>query len=89
MKAGDTVYVTKYALSQGIFEAKVESIDGKYVMVYRADGMNGTQMVDHREVEVSKAAAEAKFAEMVRNRIASLEASIVKLKKTQPKFKRW
>ncbi len=74
------VYITKYALSQGIFEMDVErqSEDGKLVC-----GKSWNQSYHGQGVEWCKTKAEAiaRAEEMRQKKIASLKKQIEKLEK--------
>lgn len=78
------VWITKYALAQGIIEANTEKVsnDG-YCRVYWTDksGYKCDSFLNQRYYEKDKESAIAKAEEMRKKKIASLEKRIEKLKK--------
>lgn len=83
----ETVFVTKYALSDGIRECEVIKRDASYVQVKWPGGLNGWQLFQGAETWPTFEAA-VRGADAARiKRIASLKKQIAKLEKlTWPKL---
>lgn len=71
------VWITKYALTTGIFEMNAEIVDGKYASGKTPRG----GAIFTREFAKSAAEAAKKGDAMRKSRIASLKKSIAKLEK--------
>lgn len=78
MRKGDTGYVLKYALTQGVFKARVVDVTD-YVYVRR--GSYDLQCQKH-EVATTLAEARPIVTAMARNKIESHNRSLDKLRKT-------
>lgn len=80
------VWLTKYALSVGIFQLDGNyAYDGKYFTGNR-DGVSGSYFCKRSEVFVSKDDAEKDFYARRAKKISSLEKQITKLEKAKAKF---
>lgn len=71
------VWITKYALTQGIFELDAEIVDKRYASADSADGYR----IFTREYAVSKGEALMIAETMRTKRIANLEKQIKRLQK--------
>jgi len=86
MKPGDTVFVTKYALSTGIVRTTVMDISDRYISdryitVAWKDGLNGRATFHEADVHVGLPEARTKRKSMAKARIAALTKQIARLKK--------
>ena len=84
MKPGDTVYVTKYALTQGIVKTTIRSVstDGSWIgVIGLGNGMYA------RYVHTTLAEAEKHALVLRDKKIASLQKQIAKLQAFQPKVR--
>ena len=80
MKVGDIVYVTKYALSSGVFKAKVKQLSSnKYVWIDYKDGLNHSMILKKNEVAATKSEAAADVRALASVRLGSLRKQIDKV----------
>ena len=78
------VYVTKYALTLGIWDCTLDSQDEKYVWVRVSGGMNGTMMFAKNDFHYTIEAAQKRVEEMVQAKLASIEKQAKKLRQLCP-----
>jgi len=78
IKAGDTIYITKYALTRGLLKCVVDSVSatGSFVHI---EGKHGHFTFNIRDVETTLEAASLAFAVKRSKRIKNLKAQIKKL----------
>lgn len=81
MKKGDKVYVLKYALTQGMIRGRVTDVAENFVYVRLPDAWFDVQC---KKRDVVKTVAEARpvVVAMARDKIASHERALSKLRKT-------
>lgn len=84
-KQPETVFITKYALSGGIFEREVDDFSGGDVLVKSAHGINGVTFYfgEGREWHRTREGAIKRAEEMRVKKIASLREQITKLEKME------
>ena len=77
------VWITKYALTEGIFEVDAESKEGDTMISYKLEDGFSSQYAhgEGREWCATEAAAKERAEDMRKARIASLHKSIAKLEK--------
>ena len=81
LKAGDVVYVTKYALTQGIQTRRVKQVSPSgMIQVYLQAGERGFLFFSPRECHATTDAALARAREMKRKRLISLCKQVDKLR---------
>ena len=86
MKKTKIVWVTKYALTEGIIEARVEEMDGRYVHVYWPGGYSGRAMfVFGKDAFDDLDLAWKKTEDMREKKIISLKRQIKKLENQEIK----
>ncbi len=81
MKVGDTVYVTKWGLSDGLIETEVTEVTDQGNLLVRWPHMTHGLFVPRRYVCASFAEAECLVVEMAERKLASLERQRAKLEK--------
>jgi len=73
------IYVTKYALTQGIYEVEAEDETGGIFVAFSGSNRSYTTYYHKGEYELTHAAAVTKANEMREKKIASLKKQIKKL----------
>ena len=86
MSPGDTVFITRYALTTGIMERKIardprdpDDVAADAVIVEWPSGLNGTAMFFRGQWQATREAAVAQANKMRVAKIASLKKQIAKL----------
>ena len=83
MTKGKTIFVTKYALSEGAireYEQDPDHVnDAKYMVVKDPKGLNGTSLFHGNDWHTTREEAIKRVEEMRRRKIASLKKQIKKL----------
>lgn len=77
-----TVYITKYALTQGILEVQGEIVDskGKSFVTWKHIGTRFAQYAHGKDWHTDRAAAVKQAEAMVANKIQSVEKQLKRLK---------
>ena len=81
--SNQVVYITKYALTAGILEAKLKEISGNMVIVHDPNGLNGVSYFHGpgREWHLNLQSAQLRATEMAQKKITSIEVQRRKLEK--------
>ncbi len=77
------VYITKYALTDGVFECEIDHQDGQYLWAKWPGGLNGKMMFNRNDWHMSKTSAMDRACDMRDAKIASLKKSITRLEKIE------
>lgn len=76
-----TLWITKYALTSGIYEREQIEIDGDMAIVLEPKSIGGKNYYHGKDWHVTRDAALARAEDMRLAKIASLEKQLVKLEK--------
>jgi hypothetical protein len=82
----DTVFVTKYALTAGVFQVKVIRRDDDYTKVEWENGLNKEQLFRNEFIADTFEEAMTQLHKMHDKKLADLNRAIERLNNTFPKF---